>query len=508
VDSTKVEPAKSRRRSVTIEDVEDEEVQNMMNKPKLCEDTTHIVEDMSDEEHIMFDRMNYKKKCNSTSPNKESKRKPYDLPVTTGRTFEHPRTPDICEHNIPTLHSELYKYKGPSQWEEVLLAIMDANLNELNKSKEELPDLRKKWVESAADILTGAPPHLPPLREVNHKIPLIDESKQYNYYLPRCPEALKTQLIDKIQLYKEAGWWEETNVSQATPMLCVYKKDGAKLHTVIDGRKKNDNMEKDITPFPDQQQIRHDVAQAKYRSKIDMSNAYEQICVEPSDVWKTAFATIYGTFVSHTMQQGDCNAPATFQRLMTVIFRDFIGRFVHVYLDNIFVFSDSIKEHEKHLKLIFDKLRKAQLYLEESKLDLYSKKMDCLGHIIDDRGIHADTDKMSRVREWCTPRNKHDVQQFLGLVQYLAHFMPDISAYTGPLAAIQKNGHLFLWKPMHQVCMDNIKQLACKTPILRPIDSKSDEPIWVICDASTSGGRSCLWTRSYLANMPPRGIYV
>jgi hypothetical protein len=220
---------------VTIEDVEDEEVQNMMNKPKLCEDTTHIVEDMSDKEHIMFDRMNYKEKHDSTSPNKESKWKPYNIPVTTGRTFEHPRTPDIYERNVPMLHSELYKYKGPSQWEEVLLAVMDANLNELNESKEELPDLRKKWVESAMDILMGAPPHLPPLHEVNHKIPLIDESKQYNYYLPWCPEALKTQLIDKIQLYKEAGWWEETNVSQATPMLCIYKKDGAKLCTVIDG---------------------------------------------------------------------------------------------------------------------------------------------------------------------------------------------------------------------------------------------------------------------------------
>src|ERR1700676_3029608 len=251
--------------------------------------------------------------------------------------------------------------------------------------------------------------------------------------------------------------------------------------------KKNDNTEKDVMPFPDQEQIRHDVARAKYRSKINMSNAYEQIRVEPSDVWKTAFTTIYGTFVSHTMQQGDCNAPTTFQCLMTVIFRDFIGRFVHVYLDDIFVFSDSIEEHEKHLELIFDKLRKAQLYLEESKLDLYSKKMDCLGHIIDDRGIHADTDTMSRVREWHTPRNKHDVQWFLGLVQYLAHFMPDISAYTGPLAAIQKNGHPFLWRPMHQVCMDNIKQLACKTPILQPIDPKSDKPIWVICDALTSG---------------------
>ena len=137
---------------------------------------------------------------------------------------------------------------------------------------------------------------------------------------------------------------------------------GVKLHTVINGRKCNDNMEKDMTPFPDQEQIRHDVARAKYWSKKDLLNAYEKICVEPKDVWKTVFATIYGTFVSHTMQQGDYNAPATFQQLMTVIFQDYIRGFVHVYLDDIFVYSNSIEEHEKHLELIFDKLCQAHLY--------------------------------------------------------------------------------------------------------------------------------------------------
>ena len=68
-----------------------------------------------------------------------------------------------------------------SQKEEVLLAAMDANLNVLSKDEEQLPDLRTSWVESAKDILSGAPNHLPPLREVNHKIPIIDEQKQYNY---------------------------------------------------------------------------------------------------------------------------------------------------------------------------------------------------------------------------------------------------------------------------------------------------------------------------------------
>src|SRR5215471_4251453 len=218
-----------------------------------------------------------------------------------------------------------------------------------------------------------------------------------------------------------------------------------------------------------------------------MSNAYEQIRIEPADVWKMAFATIYGTFVSHTMQIGDCNAPATFQHIMTAIFREYIGRFVHVYLDDIFVFSESVEDHEKHLDMVFKKLRQAHFFLEQSKCELYSKKMDCLGHIVDDRGIHVDPNKMAKIRDWKTPKNKHDVMRFLGLVQYLAHFMPDVSAWTGPLSSIQQKGNAFLWKPIHQKCMDNIKALACKTPILKPIDPKNPDPIWVVCDASATG---------------------
>jgi hypothetical protein len=76
--------------------------------------------------------------------------------------------------------------------------------------------------------------------------------------------------------------------------------------------------------------------------------------VRTEDINKTVFATITGTFISHIMQQGDCNAPATFQCLMTSIFRDVIGWFMHVYLDDIFIYSNTVEEHEQHLKAVFD----------------------------------------------------------------------------------------------------------------------------------------------------------
>ncbi len=185
------------------------------------------------------------------------------------------------------------------------------------------------------------------------------------------------------------------------------------------------------------------------------------------------------------MQQDDCNAPATFQCLMMTIFRNFLGRFVHVYLDDIFVYSDSIQDHGQHLQPIFNKLREAKLYMSRTKCDLYLKQMDCLGHIVDDQGLHADTDKMSRIREWRTPRSYHEVQQFLGLVNYLGPFMPNVSACTTVLSDMEHNDRQFVWCPLHQKCFDMIKVMACKAPVL--IDPRKDEPIWLICDTSIHG---------------------
>ncbi|KAJ7177667.1 hypothetical protein C8R46DRAFT_1212413 [Mycena filopes] len=110
-----------------------------------------------------------------------------------------------------------------------------------------LHELRAKWFAVCADLMGPIPLELPPLREINHEINLIDEKAVYNYHLPRCPEALRPELRAKIQRYTDAGWWEMTSVSQAAPLLCIPKKD-YKLRTVVDARQRNDNTVKDVTP--------------------------------------------------------------------------------------------------------------------------------------------------------------------------------------------------------------------------------------------------------------------
>ena len=188
------------------------------------------------------------------------------------------------------------------------LAVMNAK----KLADNDIPRLHNWILSEYKNQLGRVAAKLPPLHEVNHWIPLADEGKQYTYHLPCCPDSLKLQLPEKIQLYTNAKWWIMASVLQVALMLCIPKKMG-KLRTMIDCRKRNNNTVKDMTPFPDQDQIRMDVARARYHSKIDLSNAYEQVCVEPEHVKKTAFSTIFSTFLSQVMQQGDCNAPATFQ---------------------------------------------------------------------------------------------------------------------------------------------------------------------------------------------------
>jgi len=114
---------------------------------------------------------------------------------------------------------------------------------------------------------------------------------------------MKPQLMEKMKQYVGAGWWIPKAVPQAALLLCIPKKSG-KLRMVVDCRQRNDNTIKDVTPFPAQDQIQMDVAQAKFHSKIDLSNTYEQVRIEPEDVHKTAFVTVYRMCKSNVLQQG------------------------------------------------------------------------------------------------------------------------------------------------------------------------------------------------------------
>jgi hypothetical protein len=153
-------------------------------------------------------------------------------------------------------------------------------------------------------------------------------------------------------------------------------------------------------------------------------------------------------------------------------------------MDDIFVFSKNIEEHERHLLQVFTKLREAQLYLSCKKVELYKESVECLGHLIDSNGIHANVDKMAKVHEWSMPHMYNDILRLLGLVQYLALYMPDITAYSMPLSGCVKNNQPFEWTLLLDRCFESIKHLAVRAPILKPINPLHPDIIWVITNRS------------------------
>jgi len=146
------------------------------------------------------------------------------------------------------------------------------------------------------------------------------------------------------------------------PLLCLAKKDGS-LQTIIDARNRNANSVLDVTPMLDMRFIMDSLARNKYQSKINMTNAYKQICVETDCVLLTAFTTPWGTYVSNVLQQGDCNSPSTFQCVVSWALREEIRLAIHVWFDDIFTGTDSVLLHNKKLLWVYTCLKEEQLYI-------------------------------------------------------------------------------------------------------------------------------------------------
>ena len=121
---------------------------------------------------------------------------------------------------------------------------------------------------------------------------------------------------------------------------------------------------------------------SKYFSKIDLRSGYYQVRIKEEDISKTAFKTRYRHYEFTVMPFGLTNAPATFNRLMTDLFRKEIDNFVLVFFDDILVYSKTKEDHEQHLCHVLEILRKGKLYAKRSKFSFFVEKVVYLGFIV------------------------------------------------------------------------------------------------------------------------------
>ncbi len=133
------------------------------------------------------------------------------------------------------------------------------------------------------------------------------------------------------------------------------------------------------------------------------------------------FICRYGTFQFEVMLFGSKNSGATFQRMMDNLLVNLSK--VKCYVDDVVVHSATMEEHVKHLEKVMSLLRKHGLRVRLSKCFFMQPRVQLLGHIIDDCGVHTDDDKLQKVRDEQPPGDSKELRSFLGLASYCLRFI-------------------------------------------------------------------------------------
>jgi len=330
------------------------------------------------------------------------------------------------------------------------------------------------------------PEGLPPLRKINHEIRLISGKELRNIPTYSISARWANDMSLWINEMVEQGIIERKGVHGAAPIFAQEKKDKIRMRPLVDLTARNEITIKDDEMIPNQRMILNSLRRARYRSKIDLSNAYFQTRVEPKDVDKNGFKSLFECFVSKVMLQGDMNTPGTFMRILSDLFADYPGQFRWIYIDDILIYSDTEQDHLKHIAIVYNKLKQAQFYTSRKKSEFFAASMDVLGHIIDNRGLRASPEKIARIEAWTSPKNKKQVQEFVGVVNYISQFIPHWASIPAPLTSLTGIEE-FVWTATHDHTMDNIKRATAYSQIMKPIDHESALPIWLITDASATG---------------------
>ena len=166
------------------------------------------------------------------------------------------------------------------------------------------------------------------------------------------------------------------------------------------------------------------------------------------------------------MPFGLTNAPVAFMDLMNRVFRQYLDRFVIVFIDDILVYSKSDELHIKHLKIVLRTLREARLYAKLSKCEFWLNSIGFLGHVVSAEGISVDPQKVEAVLNWGRPTTVTEIRSFLGLAGYYRRFVQDFSKLAAPLTKLTRKGAKFVWSEEREQSFQELKRRLTNAPVL------------------------------------------
>jgi hypothetical protein len=290
-----------------------------------------------------------------------------------------------------------------------------------------------------------------------------------------------SQEIDKLL---RMGKIRESYSPWSSPVTLAGKKSG-KYRFCIDYRKLNAITKPDAYPLPRIDELLEKYETSKWFTSLDLAAGYHQIEMEELDKEKTAFICSKGLYEYNVMPFGLRNAPGTFQRVMDKILKDYIDKFVVVYIDDIMIYSEDFESHITQLTKVLRRLRDNNLIVKLKKCRFAEENIEFLGHIIGKDGIKPDPNKINKITQLKPPVNVKGVRSVLGLCSYYRKFIKDFSKIAKPLTNLIKKDVKFEWNDTHQKAFDELKNKLVQYPILQHPNYKRE--FILITDSSGVG---------------------
>ena len=285
----------------------------------------------------------------------------------------------------------------------------------------------------------------------------------------RIPFAARQEVIRQLERMQRIGVIQPSKSPWASPVVLVRKRDGS-LRFCIDYRALNSVTKPDLFPLPRINDLMDQLGASRCFTTLDLAAGYWQIKVRPDSQEKTAFITHEGLFEFRVMPFGVMNAPAVFQRLMQRVLAGLkteCGKeFVSVYLDDVIIFSETLQDHVRHLRMVFDRIRAANLKLNPKKCKFMCDEVDYLGHLVTPAGLRPNNRNLDAVKHFPVPTNLRQLRQFLGLTSHYRRFIMNYSQLAHPLYQLTRKGALFHWTADCESAFESLRMKLITAPVL------------------------------------------
>lgn len=312
----------------------------------------------------------------------------------------------------------------------------------------------------------------------------IDETITPVVHSPRAvPVAIRDELKQQLDLLERS----EIIVRETEPtewvnsMVCVRKKNG-KVRICIDPTDLNKAILREHYPMNTIDEVATRLHGSKYFTTLDANMGYYQVKLSEKSSKLTTFNTPFGRYRYLRMPMGARCSSEVFQREMEKHFGAMEG--VEIVVDDILVHGKTLEEHNKRLKTVLEKARSINLKLNKEKCVFAKPEVNYVGHKLTGEGLKPTDERVAAILKMKEPENQSELLTVLGMLSYVAKFIPGLSELNAPLRDL-KNQEVWEWSPEASEAFAKIKETLTSTKVLRYFNVS--KPVTLTVDASMRG---------------------